>query len=217
MAGKSRITMSARGREAWTRREAAVLERLRTPEKVQGYLDRIPYNTDDQCRSPRRVMADRRAHCMEGALFGAAALRYHGCGCRILDLMAVRDDDHVIALFRQHGCWGAVAKSNFSGLRFREPVYRTLRELAMSYFESYFNTLGEKSLRSFSRPVDLRRFDAIRWMTTAEDLEVIGDHLNAVHHTKVLTPAMIRTLRRADKRTFQAGMVGCDPKGLYRP
>ena len=209
--------MSARGREAWTRREAAVLDRMRTPEKIQAFLERIPYNTDDQCRSPRRVMAERRAHCMEGALMAAAALRYHGFGCRILDLMAVRDDDHVIALFRRHGCWGAVAKSNFSGLRFREPVYRNLRELAMSYFESYFNTLGEKTLRSFSRPVDLRRFDGIRWMTTSEDLEVIGDYLNTLPHTGVLTPAMIRTLRRADRLAFQAGMVGCDPKGLFRP
>jgi hypothetical protein len=216
MPGKSR-RLSARGREAWTRREAAVLDRLRTPGKIQAFLERIPYNTDDQCRSPRRVMAERRAHCMEGALMAAAALRYHGFGCRILDLMAVRDDDHVIALFRQHGCWGAVAKSNFSGLRFREPVYRNLRELAMSYFESYFNTLGEKTLRSFSRPVDLRRFDGIRWMTTSEDLEVIGDHLNTLPHTGVLTPAMKRALRRADRRAFQAGMVGCDPKGLYRP
>ena len=120
MSGKIQ-RLSARGREAWTGREAEVLDRLQTPEKIQAYLERIPYNTDDQCRSPRRVMAERRAHCMEGALMAAAALRYHGFGCRILDLMAVRDDDHVIALFRQLGGWGAVRSETSTMLSPRSP------------------------------------------------------------------------------------------------
>ena len=122
---------------AWTKGERNFLAKLKSPEKIQHYLDIIPYNSDDQCRSPRRVLRDRKAHCMEGALFAAAALRFHGYGCRLMDMAAVRDDDHVIALFKQYGCWGGVAKSNFSGIRFREPVYRSLRELVMSYFENY--------------------------------------------------------------------------------
>lgn len=201
--------------QGWTKRELGLIKRLNRPSKIQAFLDDIAYNDDEQCRSPRRVMRDRRAHCMEGALFAAALLGYHGHGCRILDMMAVRDDDHVIALFQQHGCWGAVAKSNFTGLRFREPVYRTLRELVMSYFESYFNTAGEKTLRSYSRPVSLARFDAMEWMTTEEDLDPIGRYLNTIPHTPVAKPAMIKSLATVDRRSFEAAMVGVNLKGLY--
>src|SRR5436853_7295284 len=146
----------------FTAAERAVFRRLKTPEQIQRFLDYdLAYNKEVggiTCRSPRRVLRDRTAHCLEGALFGAAALRVQGFVPLLLDLEAVRDDDHVLALFRQRGCWGAIAKSNYSGLRFREPVYRTLRELAMSYFEHYYNPRGEKTLRSVSRPVNLRRF-----------------------------------------------------------
>ena len=200
----------------WTSGEKAILSRLRTPETLQRFIDDLPYNPGESCRSPRWVMRERRAHCMEGALLAAASLRFHGLGCRVLDMLAVRDDDHVIALYRRHGCWGAVAKSNFSGLRFREPVYRTLRELVMSYFESYFNELGEKTLRAYSLPVDLARFDAMGWMTTDRDLEPIGDALTAARHVRILTPAMIRSLRKVDRRSYEAGMVGLDRRGLYR-
>ena len=142
-----------------------MFRRLATPEKIQRFLDDLPYNKEphgDTCRSPRRVLRDRTAHCMEGALFGAAALRMLGHPPLLLDLEAVRDDDHVLAIFRARGHWGALAKSNYSGLRYREPVYRTLRELAMSYFEHYYNLRKEKTLRNYSRPVNLRRFDSIR-------------------------------------------------------
>ncbi|HEX8984762.1 MAG TPA: hypothetical protein VF767_05000, partial [Bryobacteraceae bacterium] len=119
------------------------LRRLKTPEKVQRFLDcEVGYNKEPggpTCRSPRRVLRDRVAHCLEGALFGAAALRVQGRPPLLVDLEAVRDDDHVLAVFRERGLWGAVAKSNYAGLRYREPVYRTLRELAMSYFEQYYN------------------------------------------------------------------------------
>ncbi|MGH7249108.1 MAG: hypothetical protein ACREH9_13485, partial [Pseudomonadota bacterium] len=122
--------------------ELRVFGRLNTPEKIQRVLDdRIHYNKEEggpSCRSPRRVLHDRLGHCMEGALFGAAALRLLGFPPLLVDLEAVRDDDHVLAVFRRRGRWGAVAKSNYSGLRYREPVYKTLRELAMSYFEHYY-------------------------------------------------------------------------------
>ena len=156
--------------QVWTEEERTILEALNTPAAVQAFLDAIPYNDDKQCRSPRRVLRDRRAHCMEGALFAAAVLRSHGRGCRIVDLRSVRDDDHVIAVYRDFGCWGAVAKSNIAGLRYREPIYRSLRELAVSYFADYFNTVRERSLRAYSRPVDLRRFDRMAWMTTEEEI-----------------------------------------------
>src|SRR6185312_3712718 len=121
---------------AFTAAERRVLQQLRTPERIQRFLDaEVAYNHEpggETLRSPRRVLRDRTAHCMEGALLAAAALRCHGHPPLLLDLEAVRDDDHVLALFRSHGHWGAIGKSNFSGLRFREPVYRTLRELVMS-------------------------------------------------------------------------------------
>lgn len=146
---------------------------MNTPEKIQRLLDALPYNKEPDgpaCRSPRRVLRDRTAHCLEGALLAAAALRVQGHPPLLLDLEAVRDDDHVLAIFRQRGLWGPVAKSNYAGLRFREPVYRSLRELVISYFEHYYNLCGEKTLRKYSRPVNLARFDALEWVTAERDL-----------------------------------------------
>ena len=167
--------------------ESRLLRTLKTPERIQHFLDtEIGYNREpdgETIRSPRRVLRDRTAHCLEGALLAAAALRVQGEPPLLLDLEAVRDDDHVLAIFKQHNCWGAIAKSNYSGLRFREPVYRTLRELAMSYFEHYFNLEREKTLRKYSRPVNLTRFDGLNWMTSEEELWPIADHLVDIPHT----------------------------------
>lgn len=193
-------------------KELGILHRLRTPEQIQRFLDEeIRYNKEKQgptCRSPRRVLRDRLAHCLEGALFGAAALRVQGWEPLLLDLEAVRDDDHVLAIFRRHGCWGAIAKSNYAGLRFREPVYRNLRELAMSYFEHYYNPEGEKTLRNYSRPVNLSRFDRIDWMTTEAELWPISDYLFGIPHTRLLTNGIVRNLNRMDARLMAAGKVG---------
>jgi hypothetical protein len=194
------------------RRERAIFRQLSTPERIQRFLDdEVDYNKEPHgatCRSPRRVLRDSLAHCLEGALFGAAALRVLGCLPLLLDLEAVRDDDHVLAIFRHRGAWGAIAKSNYSGLRFREPVYRNLRELAMSYFEHYYNPEGEKTLRSYSRPVNLRRFDRIHWMTAEADLWPVSDYLFGIPHWRLLTPASVRHLNRMDRRLFAAGKVG---------
>lgn len=194
------------------KKEMAVLRRLFRPEKIQYFLDHeVRYNKEPDgatCRSPRRVLRDRVAHCIEGALFAAAALRINGYPPLILDMEAVRDDDHIIALFKQSGHWGAIGKSNYAGLRFREPVYRTLRELVMSFFEHYYNLKGEKTLRTFSRPVNLTRFDKLGWMTAEEELWEIGHYLDAVPHQPILTAAMIRRLRRVDRRLFEAGLHG---------
>jgi hypothetical protein len=145
---------------------------------------------------------------MEGALMAAAALRVLGRPPLLIDLEAVRDDDHVLAVFRQRRHWGALAKSNYAGLRFREPVYRTLRELVMSYFEHYFNLAGEKTLRRYSRPVNLKRFDRIGWMTSQEDLWAIPEYLTTISHTSLLTTELERSLSRVDARLMAAGQVG---------
>jgi hypothetical protein len=197
--------------DAFTSAERAVFRRLGTPGKIQRFLDELAYNKEPggpTCRSPRRVLRDRTAHCMEGALFGAAALRMLGHPPLLLDLEAVRDDDHVLAIFQVRGHWGAVAKSNYSGLRYREPVYRTLRELVMSYFEHYFNLRQEKTLRGYSRPVSLTRFDSMGWMTAEEDPWVVPEHLCDIAHTPVLPPGLVPRLGSVDDRLFAAGLVG---------
>ncbi len=197
---------------AFSAEERAVFRRLDSPEKIQRFLDcEIAYNKEPDgatCRSPRRVLRDRLGHCMEGALFGAAALRMLGHPPLLLDLEAVRDDDHVLAVFQSRGLWGSIAKSNYAGLRYREPVYRTVRELVMSYFEHYYNLRKEKTLRRYSRPVSLLRFDRIRWMTAEEDVWAIPEHLCVVAHRPLLPSGAERRLGRVDDRLFAAGLVG---------
>jgi hypothetical protein len=205
------ITLTLMPSDGFSGRDLAILRKLNTPERIQRFLDDIAYNKETRgptCRSPRRVLRDRTAQCLEGALFGAAALRVQGWQPLLLDLEAVHDDDHVLALFEQHGCWGAIAKSNYAGLRFREPVYRSLRELAMSYFDHYYNLEGDKTLRTYSRPVNLRRFDRIAWMTSGQDLWPISDYLFAIPHTPLLTSEVTRKLTRMDARSMAAGKVG---------
>lgn len=194
-----------------TRQERAVFRQLGSPQKIQQFLDDLAYNKEpdgDTCRSPRRVLRDRTAHCMEGALFGAAALRMLGYPPLLLDLEAVRDDDHVLAIYRHRNLWGAMAKSNYSGLRHREPVYRTLRELVMSYFEHYYNLQREKTLRNYSRPVNLTRFDRIQWMTAEEDLWAVPEYLTTISHTPLLPARVAAHLTKVDARLFSAGLVG---------
>lgn len=197
----------------FTAAERAIFRRLRTPGRIQGFVDELAYNKEPNgpsCRSPRRVMRDRTAHCMEGALFAAAALRQLGHPPLLFDLEAApdRDDDHVLAIFRVRGFWGAIGKSNYSGLRFREPIYRDLRELAMSYFEHYYNLRGEKTLRAYSRRVNLSRFDRIRWMTAEEDVWAIPERLCEIPHRQLLATAQIRGLNRMDSRLYEAGLHG---------
>ena len=197
--------------DGFNRSQRAVFRRLTTPQKIQRFLDELAYNKEPQgptCYSPRRALELATAHCMEGALMGAAALRVLGHPPLLMDLEAVRDDDHVLAVYLERGHWGALAKSNYAGLRSREPVYRTLRELAMSYFEHYFNLKGEKTLRRYSRPVNLKRFDRIQWMTSAEDVWVIPEYLVEIPHRDLLAPAMERRLGRMDARLMAAGQVG---------
>jgi hypothetical protein len=202
--------VSVRRALGFTPGELRALRALRTPHGVQRALDAVPYHHASTAWSPRRVLRERTAHCLEGAVFAAAALRVLGFPPLLLDLEAVQDTDHVLAVYRVHGHWGAIAKSNFAGLRYREPVYRSVRELVMSYFEGYINLRGDRTLRACSAPVNLARFDRAHpgWMTANEDLWWIPEHLVGVRHTPLLTPAMIRHLHRVDRRSLDAGLVG---------
>jgi len=192
----------------FTPAELRRLRALKSPTGVQRYLDSIPYHLPISSRSPRVVLRTGSAHCLEGATFAAAALRVLGFPPLLLDLEAERDTDHVIAVFKMRGHWGAVAKSNFAGCRYREPVYRTLRELALSYFPIYFNLRGERTLRRYSRPVNLARFDHLDWMTSEKNIWFIAEYLCEIPHWRLLTPALEKNLTRVDSRTMQSEMVG---------
>ena len=192
----------------FTSSELRTLRALKTPAGVQRFLDELPYNLSYTARSPKEVLHDRTASCLEGGIFAAAALRIIGFPPLIFDLEAEQDTDHVIAIFKARGHWGAVAKSNFTGCRYREPVYRSMRELAMSYFNVYFNLRGERTLRRYSRAVNLVRFDRLHWMTTDKPIWFIAEHLCEIPHIPLLAPAMEKRLTRVDQRTFKAEMVG---------
>src|SRR5437763_117327 len=202
------LEFGASTRFGLTRAELRKLRALKTPAGVQRFLDELPYNLGYTARSPKRVLHERTASCLEGGIFAAAALRVLGFPPLIFDLEAEQDTDHVVAIFKVRGHWGAVAKSNFTGCRYREPVYRSLRELAMSYFNIYFNLRGERTLRRYSRPVNLARFDRLNWMTTEKPIWFIAEHLCEIPHIPLLTTAMEKPLTRVDSRTFKAEMLG---------
>src|SRR5213596_4338367 len=200
---------SAGGRQfqGLTPRELRTLRGLKTPAGIQRFLDELPYNLSFTARSPQKVLRDRTASCLEGGIFAAGALRVIGFPPLIFDLEAEQDTDHVVAIFKIHGHWGAVAKSNFTGCRYREPVYRSLRELAMSYFNIYFNLRGERTLRRYSRPVNLARFDHCHWMITEDDIWFIAEYLCEIPHRPLLRPAMEKNLTRVDARTMRGEMT----------
>ena len=201
----------------WTKEEITILNKLSDPDKIQRFLDSLDYNPNYECRSPRWVLKKRSAHCFEGAIFAAAALHFIGFKPLLVDMKAVNDDDHVIAIFKINGYWGAVAKSNFTTLRYREPVYRSIRELVMSYFDFYFNLHGEKTMRSYSLPLDLTIFNRRHWTTTDEDLEYIGDKIESLHHFDVVTHEMIAKLNIASETLLKAGLMGSNKAGLFKP
>jgi hypothetical protein len=202
---------------SWNKEELALIKSLNNVNKIQEFLDSVDYNPAYECRSPRYVMKRRKAHCFEGAIFAAAALRFLGHKPLLIDMKSFNDDDHVISVFKVDGYWGAVAKSNFTTLRYREPVYRSVRELIMSYFDFYFNTKGEKSLRSYSLPLDLTVYDSRKWETTDEDLEYIGDKIESLHHFPVVNEKQLKGLFRASDTMMKAGMLGSNEEGLFKP
>jgi hypothetical protein len=192
----------------FTAKEWRKLRSLKTPHGIQRFLDDMPYHLEDTAWSPRKVLGEGSAHCLEGAIFAAAALRVNGFPPLLLDLEADHDTDHVIAIFRENGGWGAVAKSNYTGCRWREPVHRTLRELALTYFNIYCNMRGERTLRRYSVPVNLKRFDPQNWMITDKPVWFIVYHLFDIKHYPLLTKAQEKTLHRVDERLFQGECLG---------
>jgi hypothetical protein len=214
--GTARVEPDLRGKDitnsvnsfGFTPGELRTLRGLKTPAGIQRFLDALPYHLAGTSWSPRLVLRHRTAHCLEGAIFAAAALRVIGFPPLLFDLEAERDTDHVVAIYKVRGHWGAIAKSNYAGLRYREPVYRTLRELAMSYFEAYFSLRGKRTLRRYSRPVNLARFDPRNWMTAEKSVWFIAEYLCIIPHFQLLKPGMSGRLTRLDKRSYDAGLVG---------
>ncbi len=191
---------------------------LDSPLKIQAYLDSMPYNAEERNRSPLEVIRDHQSHCLDGGLLAAAALRRLGFRPLLMELWPEpgTDDDHILAIYYQNGGWGALAKSNFPWLRFREPVFRTRRELVMSYFEVFFNLDGIKTLRSYSAPLDLSRYDAQGWEINEPVATAIEQRLHHLRTYPVITPAMIANLSPADERAFQSGMLGVELKEAYK-
>ena len=203
---------------AFNDEERHTMARLQSPEKIQEFLDSIPYSSDPIYRCPLRVLRDRVAHCFDGALFAAAALRQLNYPPLILDMIPDdRDDDHLLALYKQEGHSGAIGKSNFVGLRFREPVFRNLRELVLSYFEQYYNIEREKTLRGYTVPLNLKTFDKYNWMISDETMERIAQRTDEIRRFFLLTPKMIAGLSPVDERSFNAGLQGVNEAGLYKP
>ena len=192
------------------------MRQFQTPSEIQQFLNKLKYRIEGGARSPLIVEKTRLANCFDGAVYAAAALETLGHPPLIVDLVAQNDDDHVIAVYRCGG-WGAVAKSNTTLLRSRAPVYRSLRELVMSYFDSYFNTHGHKSLRSYSAPVNLCRFDGISWRTTEQPLEPVQDWLYRIQHYRLITRTMERALVKAEPDMMRACFLFSDRRGLFKP
>lgn len=192
-------------------KELKILKSLDTPRKIQDFLDKLDINFEkngETYLSPREVLRRKTAHCSEGAIFAAAALWYHGEKPLLMDLKTSSDDtDHVVALFKQNGHWGAISKTNHAVLRYREPVYKTLRELALSYFHEYFKDNGKKTLRSYSAPFDLSKIKDRSWLTTADNLFQIIYDLDDSRHFPLLNNKQIKNLRRADPIEIKAGKL----------
>jgi hypothetical protein len=196
-----------------------VFKAFKKPADVQAFLDATPYSPEDRNRCPVNVVKDRLAHCLDGGLFGALGLRYLGHPPIIVDLQSDEglDDDHVLAIYRVNGLLGAVAKSNFNGLRLREPVFRNLRELAMSYFEDYYNVDGVKSLRYYTVPLDLARMDKYNWMSLDTGADVIEKVLKHRRKTTLVPREAVSLFNRMDELSYKAGMMGVNLSGLYKP
>ena len=195
----------------FTSREKKIFRSLDTPSKIQNFLNRIPYNFEpyrETCLSPRLVLKQKRAHCIEGAMLAATILRFHGHRPLLVDLTTNdRDKDHVIAVFQRFGHWGAISKTNYAVLRYREPIYRSIRELVMSYFHEYFLDNGEKTLRSYSLPINLAKFDKENWMSTESDVWYIYDHLFDVKHYPILSRSQLAALRLAEPIERKIGKI----------
>jgi hypothetical protein len=197
-------------------KEFAKLQPLDSPQKIQAFLNAIPINhelTGETILSVREVLRQRRAHCIEGAFVAACALWIHGEPPLIVHMDCdISDYPHVLAVFRRNRCWGAISKTNGVGLRYRDPVYRTLRELAMSYFHEYFNKKYQKTLRSYSALVDLRKLHPALWVTNEQACNEIHDRLVSVRHYPLISVAQQRLLSQRDPFERKASKLVQYPK-----
>jgi hypothetical protein len=194
-----------------------VFQSLKSPAAVQAYLDGLPYKAEELDRSPLQVMTDGQAHCLDGGIFAALALWRIGFRPLILDLIPApgTDDDHVLAVFQVDGLWAAIAKSNYPNLRSREPVHRSLRELVMTYFEFYFNLQREKTLRAYTRPLDLSHFHEPGWMWDENCVKEIAKRLYGLKPIPLISERSARNLNALDERTYKAGSYGTDFNWSY--
>jgi hypothetical protein len=204
--------------QALNNQERRLIADLDSPQKIQMFLNSILYSSDPIYRCPLRVLRDRVAHCFDGAVFAAAILCQIGYPPLIIDMIPNnRDDDHLLTLFKVDGHWGAVAKSNFAGLRFREPIFRNLRELVLSYFEEYYNIEREKTLRGYTIPLNLKSFDKYEWMINDDIMEIIAQRTDKIRRFYLLSPKMEANLSPVDERLYKAGLQGANEAGLYKP
>lgn len=198
--------------------------KLDSPAAIQRYLDELPYVAEERDRCPLDVIKDGQCHCLDGGLFAALALRRTGEPGLLIDLVPARDrngnnldDDHVLALYRRRGAWGAVAKSNFAWLRFREPVYRSLRELVMSYFEVYFSILGVKVLRGYTRPLDISRYDHLHYAWDEAGARQLYQNLYRRRAVPLISARAASQLQSTDRRAYESGTLGVDWDWVYQP
>lgn len=192
---------------------------FQSPPEIQAFLDSIPYSPEERNRCPLNVLRDRQAHCLDGGLMAAAALRHIGYPPLVVDILPEPglDDDHVLAIYQRHGRFGALAKSNFVGLRYRSPVYRTIRELVMSYFDVYFNINGLRALRAYSLPLHLSRLDDRDWMGSDAGADAVEHRFHTRHRIPLISAEMAAELVPIDRRSYEAGMLGTNPAGIYKP
>jgi hypothetical protein len=197
--------------------ERNLMAGLNSPFKIQTFLNSIPYSEDAFYRCPLRVLRERKAHCFDGALFAAMAIRQLGRPPFILELLPnERDDDHIIVPFKQYERWGSIAQSNFSGLRYREPVYRSLRELVMSYFDDFFNAVGEKTMVGYRGPINLKVFDPLNWMASDSGLDTLSNEMDRYRVHPVISAEMAAGLSPVDERSLRAGLIGANQAGLFK-
>lgn len=196
----------------YSKEEIRLFKKLNSPQKIQDYLNSLPFNfrEDGVFVSPRMVMKNKTSDCLEGALFAASVLEFHGEKPLILDLRSAKkpfDYDHIIAVFKKFNCFGAISKTNHAVLRYREPVYKTIRELVMSYFHEYFLNDGTKTLREYSLPYNLNKLNNLEWRTTDKNLWEIHEILDEIKHYPVLSKEQTKNLRKADKIEIQSGKL----------
>ena len=212
-AARDTVTFVKRG---WNAAERRILRTLRTPSDIQHYLDELEYDPRGGAASPRAVMRDGKAQCYSGALFAAAALREIGHGARIMWIDAVSDDGHCLALYEIGGLWGSVAKSNFTTLRSREPIYN-YESLGLSYFDGYYNVLGKRTMRAFTVPIDLEPFEPRGWRFDEGEMLYVDDAIDSAPRAWKLPRNRARMISDVSEQLRDAGLSGANPEGLWKP